>query len=86
MRRHSMMILLEEHREALDAFFDGSTLVEDVVDGATDGHRHLVALVDLIDTLSSVVTFSDHIHLHLSGTDTVALADHVPEGAIATIA
>ena len=46
----------------------------------------MVALVDLMDTLSAVVPFGDHVHLHLSGTDAVALTDHITEGTIAAIA
>ena len=39
-----------------------------------------------MDTLSAVVPFGDHVHLHLSSTDAVALTDHITEGTIATIA
>ena len=39
-----------------------------------------------MDTLSAVVPFGDHVHLHLSGTDAVALTDHITKGTIAAIA
>lgn len=74
--------LLEEGRETTDGGFDGSAFVEDLVDGTADGHIHLVAKVDQVDALSGIVAFCYHVHLHLCGTDAVALTDYVPEGAV----
>lgn len=74
--------LLEEGRETTDGSFDGSAFVEDLVDGAADGHINLIAKVDQVDALSGIVALSYHVHLHLCGADAVALTDHIPEGAV----
>lgn len=46
-------------------------------------HIHFVPLVEFVDTLCTIITFGDHLHLQLSRLDGIAFSDHRAERAVA---
>ena len=77
-----LFFLSERIRQQFDLDLRSDALVEDVVDGIEDGHVDMTVAIDLLHTLRAEVALGNHLHLDLSGFDTVAFADHRSEGAV----